>query len=100
MGKGVLNAFRSDKETKLKSFPISNNDISYNGYATKPLDEFIAVLQQYTQVNTDRLHVAIGATLLGKQVQLFPNSYHKNKAVFDYSLRKFPNIVFIKKYKD
>jgi len=94
-GKGTLNAFRSDQESILNLKPEQNIDISYNGYATKPLDEFIKIIQQYEYVNTDRLHVAIGATLLGKQVKLYPNSYYKNKAVFDYSLRKFPNINFI-----
>lgn len=99
-GNGILNAFRSDKESILVKYPELNNDLSYNGYATKPLDEFIEVLQKYEKVNTDRLHVAIGAALLGKQVQLFPNSYYKNKAVFDYSLKKFPNVSFIEKYNN
>lgn len=99
-GKGVLNAFRSDKESILQTLPRLNSDISYNGYATKPLDELIDVLQKYEQVNTDRLHIAICATLLGKQVRLFPNSYYKNKAVFDYSLKNFPNISFVEKFND
>ncbi len=96
-GKGTLNAFRLDKESILHSLPTPNNDIAHNGYATKPLDEFIVTLQEYAQVNTDRLHVAICATLLKKQVKLFPNLYYKNKAVFDYSLKKFSNITFIEK---
>lgn len=99
-GSGILNAFRSDIESILNTRSESNNDLSYSGYATKPLDEFIEVLQKYTQVNTDRLHIAIGSTLLGKQVKLFPNSYYKNKAVFDYSLKKFPNINFVEKFND
>jgi exopolysaccharide biosynthesis predicted pyruvyltransferase EpsI len=93
-GKGVLNAFRKDKESILDSIPNINDDISYNGFATKPLDEFINSLKQYEEINTDRLHLAISATLLGKKVNLFPNSYYKNKAVFDYSLKKFPSISF------
>lgn len=93
-GKGILNAFRSDKESVLDTLPESNNDISYNGYAQKSLDDLIDALGKYTKINTDRLHVAICATLLGKQVRLFPNSYYKNKAVFDYSLKKFPNVSF------
>lgn len=99
-GNGVLNAFRLDVESILNTRLESNDDLSYNGYATKPLDEFIEVLQKYAQVNTDRLHIAIGSTLLGKQVKLFPNSYYKNKAVFDYSLKKFPNISFAEKFND
>lgn len=97
-GEGILNAFRSDKESILKKWPGSNNDLSSNGYATKPIDELIGIIQKYEQVNTDRLHIAICSTLLGKRVKLFPNSYYKNKAVFDYSLKKFPNISFIEEF--
>ena len=96
-GVGVLNAFRSDVESKQKKLPELNNDLSYNGYAQKPLDELIKIIEKYKQINTDRLHIAICATLLGKKVRLFPNSYYKNKAVFDYSLKKFSNIKFIVK---
>ncbi|MDO8572481.1 MAG: polysaccharide pyruvyl transferase family protein [bacterium] len=99
-GRGVLNAFRSDLESGLNRHPEINNDVSSNGYSTKPLDELIGILQKYEQVNTDRLHIAIGATLLGKKVKLFSNSYYKNKAVFDYSLKEFPNISFEEKLND
>ena len=99
-GEGVLNAFRTDKESTLRTSPESNNDISYNGYATKPLNELINVLQKYAKVNTDRLHIAITATLLGKKVRLFPNLYYKNKAVFDYSLKNFPNVSFAENLDD
>ncbi|MDO8520853.1 MAG: polysaccharide pyruvyl transferase family protein [bacterium] len=99
-GKGILNTFRSDKESVLCTLPESNNDLSHKGYATKPLNELIDVLQKYEQINTDRLHIAICSALLGKQVKLFPNSYYKNKAVFDYSLKKFPSISFIEKFGD
>ncbi len=94
-GQGVLNAFREDKESVMESPSESNHDISYNGYATKPLDEFVEYLSKYREINTDRLHVAICGTLLGKKVNLFPNSYYKNKAVFGYSLSRFPNISFL-----
>ena len=93
-GRGILNVFRSDKESILHKLPKSNIDLSYDGYATKSLSKLINILQKYRQINTDRLHIAICATLLRKQVKLFPNSYYKNKAVFDYSLKKFPNITF------
>jgi len=97
-GKGTLNAFRLDKESVLEILPEPNMDLSYHGYATKPLDEIVDALQRYEQINTDRLHIAICAALLGKQVRLFPNSYYKNKAVYDYSLKRFPNVNFIEKF--
>ena len=97
IGEGILNAFREDKESILDNIPDFNNDLSYNGYATKPLDEFIDSLKCYEEINTDRLHIAICAALLDKKVNFFPNSYYKNKAVFDYSLRSFPNVHFKEK---
>jgi len=93
-GVGILNAFRKDRESIFNSIPNSNNDLSYSGYATKPLEDLINYLKQYEEINTDRLHIAICATLLGKKVNLFPNSYYKNEAVFDYSTRSFPNASF------
>lgn len=93
-GEGVLNAFRMDKESVLDGVPHANSDLSCNGYATKPLNELINSIKQFEEIRTDRLHVAICATLLGKKVTLFPNTYYKNEAVYDYSLRKFPNASF------
>ncbi len=99
-GRGVLSAFRQDGESLLRILPKDNIDVSAHAYATKPLDELIATLQRYKGVKTDRLHVAICATLLGKEVTLFPNSYYKNKAVFDYSLKRFQNVRFTESYKN
>ena len=96
-GEGILNAFRTDKESTLMSLPDFNIDISHSGYAMKPLDELLTALRPYKQVNTDRLHVGIAAALLNKEVRLYANSYYKNEAVFDYSLREFANVQFIKK---
>lgn len=94
-GEGILQAFRTDKESVNKELPNSNKDISYNGYAKKPLNEFLDTLSRYKRIDTDRLHVAIGAALLGKDVRLFPNSYYKNKAVYEYSLTRFPKVSFV-----
>jgi exopolysaccharide biosynthesis predicted pyruvyltransferase EpsI len=47
------------------------------------------------KVFTDRLHVGIFSAILGKETYLYPNSYFKNKGVYEYSLRKFPNVKFV-----
>ncbi len=94
-GIGTLNAFRSDCESVTKTIPETNIDISYNGYATKPLEEFLEMIKKFKHINTDRLHVAIASVLLGKNVFLYPNSYFKNKKVYEYSLQRFSNIKFI-----
>ncbi|MBI4884966.1 MAG: polysaccharide pyruvyl transferase family protein [Actinobacteria bacterium] len=46
------------------------------------------------QIVTDRLHVAVAAALLGTPTELLPNSYDKNRSVFDHSLRRFRHIRF------
>lgn len=99
-GEGVLNVFRTDRESLIKKIPEYNNDVSYAGYAQKPLEELIFNLDKYKEINTDRLHIAIASTLLGKKVKLHSNSYFKNEAVYEYSLKKYLNIEFIKETSD
>jgi exopolysaccharide biosynthesis predicted pyruvyltransferase EpsI len=44
---------------------------------------------------TDRLHVAIASSLMGKEVHLYAGSYFKNKEVFLSTLKEyFPNVLF------
>ena len=56
--------------------------------------DFVAAIESSNGVYTDRLHVAILAAILGKKTSLYPNSYHKNRGVFEYSLSNYPNVVF------
>ncbi len=51
-------------------------------------------LNHYKVVRTNRLHVCIASALLGKKVCFYPNSYYKNKAVYEFSLVKYPNIIW------
>ena len=46
-------------------------------------------------VITDRLHVAMPATLLGKPTVLVECGYHKLAGVYEHSLRGLPNVCFI-----
>lgn len=56
---------------------------------------FVALVANARRVFTDRLHVAILSAILGKDTFLYPNSYHKNRGVYEFSLRKFPNVRFV-----
>ena len=95
VGQGVLNAFRTDIESGTNDLPANNEDISYNGWCMKPLDEFLNKIQGCEEVRTDRLHVAIAGALLDKRVVFFANSYYQNLAVYEYSLKKYHDIIFI-----
>ena len=57
--------------------------------------DFLHLVEGSRKVYTDRLHVAILAALLGKDTTLYPNSYYKNKGVYEYSLFDYPNVKFV-----
>ena len=91
-GKGELNCFRTDNESRLWRIPKPNFDISKMGreyHHTLLLD----VLANFETIHTDRLHVIIAGAVLGKKVRAFEGSYHKIRSVYEHSLRdKFPNV--------
>lgn len=94
-GEGILNSFRVDVESNKKELPNDNEDISYDGWCMKPLQEFLGKIQKYGEIRTDRLHVAIASAMLGKRVLFYSNSYYKNMAVYEYSFKKYPEVIFI-----
>ncbi|ACA84372.1 polysaccharide pyruvyl transferase family protein [Shewanella woodyi] len=98
-----LNALRLDEERSDIEVPTENMDMSAlfslgtktkatNFYAAQ---EFLSHLDKFEQVVTNRLHVCIASTLLGKQVTFLDNSYFKNRAVFDRSMGKFNNVKLV-----
>jgi exopolysaccharide biosynthesis predicted pyruvyltransferase EpsI len=103
---GILNAFRLDCEKTSIVIPTNNLDISnmntkYNNTSDlKVIDEtchfMFNTIANHKIINTNRLHVAIAGALLGRQVNLYSNSYSKNKDIYEYSLKdKYPNVKFI-----
>jgi exopolysaccharide biosynthesis predicted pyruvyltransferase EpsI len=98
----TLNAFRKDGEA-LAPAPASTFDVSgllfpsmsSSGSIIGHAASLLSVLAMFTTVRTDRLHVAIGAAVLGIDTHLTDNSYGKNRAVFECSLKSlFPCVVF------
>lgn len=97
----TLNAFRVDVEKTNIPIPKDNLDISdlfelsscQVNLTLLATQNFLTYINQFDVINTNRLHVAIGATLLGKQVNLYGNNYFKIKAIYEYSiLNKFSNV--------
>ena len=100
-GIGHLYAFRKDGEVhnsrKKIRLPKDNQDISFScGRISKRdtekhmyevVEKFMKTIASYEVVWTDRLHVGIAAFLLGKKVHLFDNSYGKNRAVFESTIK-------------
>jgi exopolysaccharide biosynthesis predicted pyruvyltransferase EpsI len=42
----------------------------------------------HRRIHTDRLHFAVAGLMVGTEVVLYPNSYHKNREVYDLSLKR------------
>lgn len=96
-----LVVFRDDKESALteglKGEVIMRCDkpvvcdVSMRGSLT----DFVSAVEYAEEVYTDRLHVAILGSILGRRVTLFENVYHKNRGVWKYSLRDNVNFVSV-----
>ncbi len=94
-------SFRDDDEKLVSIDARGNADLSsiYNYDTRNPqlctyaAQRLFKHINRFDTIRTDRLHVCIAAALLNKQVEFFPNSYFKCKAVFEYSLKgNFPNV--------
>jgi len=101
---GVLHAFRTDGEQTGTPIPVDNLDLSrLFYYGTRDADvchttalHLLRYLDTFDEVRTNRLHLAIGSAVLGKRVLFQPNSYFKNRAVYEYSMRdRFPDVEWI-----
>lgn len=105
-GKGIANCFRTDQESS-KSFDIPDNNVDISliwvgdfwhrpKFAKNVTHNLASYLSDFNTVKTDRLHIAILAAMMGKQVIMYPNNYYKNKAVFNYSIKeRWKNVSFI-----
>lgn len=58
-------------------------------------EAFVGTAARARKLYTDRLHGAIVATLLGTEVRLYENTYHKNRGVYELSLEPFSTVEFV-----
>ena len=93
-GKGFF--LRTDAESSGKlAIPFNNDDLSFKGDHLTSVNDFFGAINEYEEVYTDRLHIAIAGCLLEKKVNFYLGSYFKNKAVYNSSMvRYFDNIEF------
>jgi len=79
---------RTDNESRgyeMRNLP-QNFDLSAEGIHRSNPQEFLRYIDQFEHVITDRLHVAIGAVLLGKKLTILAGSYFKIKAIYESSM--------------
>lgn len=99
----VLKILRRDEEGVCKAsprdsvdLPLLFNDVQWSKLdeCLKPLRAVAGLISQFECIETDRLHMAILSTLMGRVVKVEPSNYFKIKSVFDYTLHRFPTVSF------
>jgi exopolysaccharide biosynthesis predicted pyruvyltransferase EpsI len=90
---------RSDEEATGQLSRCDADISSIFGFGVWPGDAersswcLLEAIRCVDKIVTDRLHVGIGSALLDKTCVLHDNSYGKNKAVYDHSLRFYSGAV-------
>ncbi|ASB50959.1 polysaccharide pyruvyl transferase family protein [Alkalitalea saponilacus] len=89
--------FRTDLEGKQLGLKYPNNrDITKDKNQYDDINPFIHEISKYNKIYTDKLHIAILAAKLNKDVEFYSGNYFKNKAVFLSSMKdNFPKVKFI-----
>lgn len=98
IGENECNAFRTDIEKTRIRISKDNIDLSLECRRDTSRESVVCLINEinkYHTINTNRLHIAILSTLLGKRVNFYKNSYYKNESVFKYSLFSFENIKYL-----
>lgn len=75
--------FRQDVEGTIDRHKSSLANLGDPTYLVKNYIEYVELAGRYRHIHTDRLHFAIAGMLAGSQVTLYPNSYHKNQAIYE-----------------
>ena len=96
-----LLCLRTDKESIVSKTAViemikknkSQRQLFFGDIGLFDFNSFVSLVEGAQAVYTDRLHVAILGRILGKQAVLFPNSYFKNKALFEYSLSPYVRFI-------
>lgn len=81
---------RTDHESRFSGTVIrdlpKNEDISLEGDHMSPGSQFLMRVADYETIYTDRLHIAIAASLVGRKVKLLTGNYFKIKAIYEATL--------------
>lgn len=81
----------------LRGLPVHREDISE---PPGSLRRFMDLIARAGAVYTNRLHVGIGAALLGKPTYMESGNYFKIRAVFEHSLAGWPNVRMVDAAED
>lgn len=88
--------YRHDKESSRRFGGIEGAlDLSGLGNQMSNGDDFLREIARYGRITTDRLHVGIGASILGRPVALYSGSDFKIGAIYKSSMTHLANVRFM-----
>jgi len=87
--KEIGHLFRVDVEKDDFPLPADNIDISNEGTHNSDHEAFLDRVGTFHVIHTNRLHVGIGAALLGREVHLYGKQTRKVRSIYDTSLKPF-----------
>lgn len=102
-GSGTLQAFRTDDERGIPEVPFGSLDLSllWNGDLWSDRAETERrcrilgdILATFSELETDRLHLAIFGIALGLKVHLHDTAGGKISAIYNHTLCRFKNVKF------
>ena len=87
---------RTDRERPTEQkIPAGNVDLPYQGREFTSATKLFRKVGKYKVVHTNRLHIAVAGTLLGRDVRLYGNDYFKNRAIYESSIKpNFPKVKY------
>ena len=92
--------FRQDTEKNQFATAIGPGyEISLVGNQNSKITPFFHILNGYSRIITDRMHVAIAGAMLGKEVELYAGDYFKAQAVFKSSIEPYYPSVSLRSWK-
>ncbi len=63
--------------------------------AACPFEEFVSIIAGAAEVHTDRLHVMIMDSLLGKKIFAYGTAYSKLEQIYHHSIQSWAEVTFV-----
>jgi exopolysaccharide biosynthesis predicted pyruvyltransferase EpsI len=78
---------RTDRE-KIADSILSQKSLGDPALLSKDYKDYFRLIERFSRIITNRLHFAIAGLMMGRKVSIMPNSYHKNRGMWEASLNE------------
>ncbi|MDX2358776.1 polysaccharide pyruvyl transferase family protein [Dietzia sp. PP-33] len=93
----MISSLPPDLAKTLENIGETARDVDISDPTLCSFERFVEKISTAQYIVTNRLHVAIPGTILGKRVILVDSGYHKLAGVFEQSLQAAENLTFLRR---